>query len=79
MRSDELATRNVGRLAALNQQGVQVGGVDTHYLGCLLEQLCTPEQIDEAQEAHDIWLDVELDQIETAIRRRVLTAMPTTS
>ena len=71
---DELEATNTRRIEALNASGFVLPGLDEHYLIELLEQMLSPAQIHDAKLRQVAWVSAELDRVESAIRRGILTA-----
>lgn len=69
----ELQVSNDERLRAINRQGKVVGGVDTHLLQELIEQLLPAKAKAQARHRHQVWLARELDEIEANLRKQALT------
>lgn len=69
----ELDAANTERLEAINRQGKMVGGIDTHLLQMLIEQLLPAKPIALARLTHQHWLASELDRIEANLRKQALT------
>lgn len=57
------------RRAALQQQGVQVFGVDEHYMRTLLEEILSERQLAAAREKHLLWVRSRLDEVEPEVAR----------
>ncbi|HVH77965.1 MAG TPA: hypothetical protein VM782_01125 [Stellaceae bacterium] len=56
------------RIAALQGQGVNVFGVDEHYLKTLIEEQMSERQLAAAREKHLLWLRDRLDEAEPQVR-----------
>ena len=63
----ELAHDNLERLGFLNAKGIQIGGIDEHYLRELLEAMLDEDQVQAAHERQETWLAGELDRIEKEV------------
>lgn len=56
------------RIADLRAQGVNMFGVDEHYLKTLIEESMSERQLAAAREKHLLWLRDRLDEAEPQVR-----------
>lgn len=69
---EALTASNVSRVEKLIKRGVQLQGLEAHYLVSLLEVLAGPQLVAVAKEAHEEWVSVTLDDVDARLRMNEL-------